>query len=107
MNDSGESFQIPLVWVGVDDVAVVMANQFVSQASGPDEMIVTLGQMVPPALLGTAEEREQQARSLDFVRVRPLARLSMTPARMRELVQVMSITLENYEREMESRGDPR
>ena len=94
---------VPLTWLDVDDVPVSLANQFVIQVE-QDEFILTLGQMVPPLLLGTPEEKTDQLEQLDFVPVKPLARIAFTRARLRELVQLLEGSAELYDRQHEFRN---
>ena len=93
---------VPLTWLDVEDVPVFFANQFVIQYE-QDEFILTLGQMTPPLLLGTPEEQVDQLENLDFVPVKPLARIAFTRARLRELVQLLAGSGEMYDRDQEMR----
>lgn len=98
MNQSDQvSITLPVVWVGAEDLPVNFVNQFVGVVQ-PNEIFVTIGSMVPPAILGdTVEEREATLRSITYVPVKPVARLGLTPARLRELIKVLQETLSNYE----------
>ena len=89
---SGEA--IRLVWPGVDALPIHMANQFLMQVDSvgarPDQMIFTIGQVAPPAVLGTAEERLRAVEALgNEISVTPLARYSVTPARLEELIETL------------------
>jgi hypothetical protein len=98
---------VPLVWVGVEDLPVFFVNQFIGQVDH-GEVFLTVGAVLPPALLApTPEERKVQAESLEFVQVKPVARLGFTPARLRELVSVLQITLDNFDAQERMFGDPR
>jgi hypothetical protein len=89
--------QVPVVWVGVDDLPVEFVNQFVGVIQ-PNEIFLTFGTLVPPAIIGRSEaERKAQAESIQFLQVRPIARVAMTPTRLRELIGVLKQTLDNYE----------
>ena len=92
----GPPKQVPLVWVGVDDLPVQFLNQFIGQADR-NEIYLTLGQLVPPALLGSDESKRQQLEALDYVTVRPIVRLGFTPQRLEELIEVLEATKEIYE----------
>jgi hypothetical protein len=93
-----ESVQVPVVWVGLDDQPVLMANQFIGQVE-QDEIVISIGSQVPPPIVGpTAEERREQLLRIAFVPVRPIVRFSMTPRRVEELAHILRDTLENYER---------
>jgi hypothetical protein len=97
VNEEGQSIQIPLAWIGVEEVPIFFANQAVVQFQ-QNEFILTFGQMSPPAILGsTEEERAEQAEEIPYVPVKPLARLGLTEARMRELIALLEVNLRNYE----------
>jgi len=93
---SGE-VTVPVVWVGADDLPVQFANQFVAVVQ-LNEVFLTVGTMVPPAILGdTVEERKATAQKITYVPVKPIARLGFTPARLEELIRILQTTLKNYE----------
>lgn len=93
-----DAVQVPIVWVDVDQTPIQFANQFVSQFQ-QNEFILTIGQLAPPMILGSDEERTEQIQNLAFVTVRPLARFGLPVARVRELIHVLSDNLEAYERQ--------
>jgi len=41
----------------------------------------------------TIEERRAQAESIQFIQIRPVARLAMTPERLRQLIDTLQQTL--------------
>ena len=45
------AIQVPVVWVGVDELPVYHINQFVGTVS-KDEAFLTLGNLVPPGIMG-------------------------------------------------------
>lgn len=104
-----EAIQVPLVWAGVDDLQILFANAFVSQFDVDlQAFILTVGQVAPPALVGTPDEVAEQAHGIDFVSVRPLIRLALTAARMQELAQVLQGNLDQRDQAARLRpGDPR
>ena len=89
--------QVPVVWVGVDDLPVHLVNQLVGVVQ-PNEIFLTFGTLTPPAIMaGTVEERRAQAEAIPFVQVKPVARLGLTPERLREFIAILEQTLANYE----------
>lgn len=93
--EDASGIAIPLVWGGVDDLPVYASNQAMVQlnpgADGrPDSIILTLGFVAPPVVLGTRAEQQQAMESLGRIAVRPLSRASMTIGRAKELVEVLS-----------------
>jgi hypothetical protein len=102
--DEGESRNVPVVWENLDSVPVLLANQFIIQHY-QDEFILTLGQMVPPAILGDEQARAAQLRAIEQVNVRPLARIAFTRARLVELVQALEAHREIYDEIQQARRD--
>jgi hypothetical protein len=106
-----EGVELPLVWLGPEDVPILYINAVVSQfdAQTMDSLIVTLGQLTPPAIVGaTLEERREQADQIAYVPVKPVVRLGLTEARARELVAILQANLDQLEQARNRRpGDPR
>lgn len=102
-----DPIEVPIVWVGADELPVLYANQFVAQVDR-DEVFLTVGQMLPPPILGATEaDRRESAKTVQYVPVRPVARLAINPARLQELISVLEITKENLEKHKDVFGDPR
>jgi hypothetical protein len=66
-----------------------MTNQMLLQAAGENEHVLSFGQVVPPALIGTEEQRITQAKTIDHVPIRVVARVSMTRRRLEELSRLL------------------
>jgi hypothetical protein len=97
-----EGIDLRAVWEGVDDVPVLFVNQVLGQVGQQAEVILTFGQIVPPAILGeTPEERVNQARTLTHIPIKPVARLAMTRAGLEELMRILRETAENYDKVQE------
>jgi hypothetical protein len=95
--DEGE-IQVPLTWVGLEEVPTLAANQIVVQFTAKHEFVLTFGHVTPPILLGTEEERREQLRMVTFAPVKPVARLGLTRQRIEELVQVLTENLQNHDK---------
>jgi hypothetical protein len=105
--DDTDGIQVPVVWVGLDELPVLFANQFVAQVER-GEIFLTVGQLQPPPIVGaTEEERREQVENIAYVPVKPVARIAMAPSRLRELISILQITMSNHEAQSESQGDPR
>jgi hypothetical protein len=102
--DEGQGREVPIVWENPDSVPVFFANQFIIQHF-QDEFILTLGQMVPPALLGDQQNREAQLREIEQISVRPLARIAFTRARLLELVSSLDAHLAKYDEMKRTRDE--
>lgn len=95
-----DGIEVPVVWLGVEDVPILHANAFVSQidAQTLDALILTVGQMTQPAISGaTEQERRQQVESVAYVPIKPVVRLGLTEARARELVATLQANLDHLE----------
>lgn len=102
-----EEISIPLAWVGLDELPIAYANQFVIQFEPDGSFVLSIGQATAPAILAaTPEEAAEQAAQVEFVPVRPLARISCTEAKLRELVAVLEVNLKSFEQN-QSQIDPR
>lgn len=101
-----ETRAIPVVWTGAEDVPMLLANAFLTQANQA-EFIVTVGQIQPPMIFpGTSEEIAAQAESVRFVESRVVARIGLTRPRVKELIAALQTTLDNYDNlSPESKGE--
>jgi hypothetical protein len=97
-----------LAWIGIEDVPVVFVNQMLGQIDDKGEVLITFGQATPPVIVGPAEEAFQ-AGTVPFVQVRPVARITMSRARLEEVVDVLQKTLDNQARVLKqlSEGGPK
>jgi hypothetical protein len=95
--ETKQEVSLPIAWVGAEDVSIALANQFLSQVGLQDEVVLTFGQLTPPALLGTPEQQQEQMKDIPFVSVKPIARLGLTKAGLDQLIEVLQQTQRNYE----------
>ena len=89
MADNDEGVELPLLFTGVDDTPILLANQFAGQVE-PGLFTLIVGQMSVPLLIGTPEERREQAERVSYVPVKVLGRYSMTEGRLLELIQMLN-----------------
>jgi hypothetical protein len=101
--EEAEELTIPLSFVGAEDVPVLYANQFVVQFM-QDGFILTVGQLTPPILLGTGEEKREKAKQLSLVPVKVVARLAIDRRRVEELVNLLRTQLERFDEEKRKGG---
>ena len=80
--------QVPVRWVGADDMPVLLANQFAIQHD-QDEFTLSIGRVTPPLLIGPSDEQVRQAKALDFVPVRVIGRYAMTRPRLESLIELL------------------
>jgi hypothetical protein len=91
-----------VTWEGVEDVPILFVNQVLGQVGQQSEVILTFGQLSPPAILGEdPEERERQLKSMSRIPIKPIARLGLTRAGLEQLVAVLHQTLDNYDKAQE------
>jgi hypothetical protein len=83
--------RVPVVYEGLEDLPLLLANIFLVQAGDKSEYVLSFGQLAPPLILpGTPEEVREQAERLSFVRARMLARYSFTEERLREFIELLT-----------------
>ena len=96
-----QEHRLPIVREGIEDVPILFANDFVVQTH-ETEFILTVGQLQPPVLIGSAEERREQLDRAGYVSVRVVARLGLTEQRMGQLVEVLSQHWERYNKQKDT-----
>ena len=100
MNREQDAITLPVTYLGLEDVPILFANQFVIQHE-KNEFILTVGQLQPPILLGSPEERKEQAKKLTYVPIRVVARFGLTRQRLVELVEALQNNLRKYDEKQE------
>ena len=103
MDDAHYEREIPLTWIGADELPLLWANRFVGQ-SLQDHMVLTIGQSVDPALIGTPQERIAQLEQIAYVPIRPVARVAFSRARCEELIGILNVILEAYDSQQQEMG---
>jgi hypothetical protein len=93
--------QLPVVWVGTEETPVRFANQVLGQIGPQGEIVLTFGQLIPPAFLGTQEQIAEQAKQITEVPTQAVARLVITRAGLDQLIELLSQTAENADRAQE------
>jgi hypothetical protein len=98
-DDELQEIEVPLVWLGLEDMPIFTANQFLGQVQD-DEFFIAIGQATPPPITGrTADERRAQAKAITAVPAKTLCRLGMTRHRVEELIRVLTNTLEIHDKQ--------
>lgn len=83
-----------------DNLATHFVTSFVAQHQ-PDHFVISFFELFMPPILGeTAEERQRIVDEIDGVQAKCVARIVVTPDKMRELVSVLSDNLETYHKTM-------
>ena len=91
-----EEVSLPIVREGIEDVPILFANDFICQFLG-DEFILTVGQVQPPVLIGSLEERKEQLDRVGYVTVKVVARLGLPEQRMGKLIEILTQNWEAYQ----------
>lgn len=91
------SQSVPLVWVGLEDLPVFASNQLIAQHTQQGEFYLSFGLVQLPVILGTPEQREAQMNEIQFVQIKPVARVSMNRKRLEELIEALKASLEGYD----------
>ena len=100
MNREQDTITLPVTYLGLEDVPILFANQFVIQHE-KNEFVLTVGQLQPPILLGLPEERKEQAKKLTYVPIRVVARFGLTRQRLAELIEALQSNLRKYDEKQE------
>jgi hypothetical protein len=84
---------LQIEWVPPPDHLIVSANLFnvVETAEG---VLLSVGQVDHPLLIGSPEDQAEQARAMETIHVRTLARLLLHPDRAVELHRALGEVLE-------------
>jgi hypothetical protein len=107
-NEDVERFEVQGVWTGAESHPILFANAFAVQFDVDlGAHVLTIGQVMPPALLGTPDEVREQAEQIDFITIETLTRVAFTPQRMQELIAFLQANVDQRERAATLRpGDP-
>ncbi len=98
MSEEVPGINVPVIWVGVEEAPLAFANQVLGQVGQQGEVVLTFGQLVPPAFVGSPEEVAKQAEQLPYVPTKTVARLVITRPGLDQLIEVLQKTVENYEK---------
>ena len=90
-----EQIALPFFFIGSEDVPIVLSNLQVIQHV-QQEFIITFGQFSPPVVLGTPEEQVEQIKSKQYLSVKTVARVAMSPQRVDDLITALKTNLDNW-----------
>lgn len=98
-----DQISLSIVWPDVNDVPVHVANQMVTQigvaADGqtPEAIIVTLGHVAPPFVLGSPEDQRAMLRAMGGIPSRTLGRFYFTRERAEEVAHLLLGAVATYD----------
>lgn len=101
-----EQVEIALVWVGLEDLPVFVANQMVIQHTAKNEFVLSFGHLSLPVFLGTDEERVRQAKATTFVPIKPVARVGFNRDRIEELITILRQNVEKHDAKFANEESP-
>lgn len=61
-----------------------------------DDFTLTFWDMRPPVLIGTMEDKQKQLQALKEIRPTPVARIILSPSKMRQVSQVIQDNLKTF-----------
>ncbi len=93
-----EPVNLRISWTDNDNLLFTWANQFIVQPAGANEILISLGQVHPPLVIGSAEEQQEQLRKLTTVDCKVVSRVSVSLESARQLLTVLQTTLDGLER---------
>ena len=91
---SVEPKQIAIKWENVDELPVLACNVFVAQFT-PHEFLLQFGYASAPIFLKPPSPQEIAA--IDSVPAKVVVRLSLSPGRMNELIQVLQQNMAQFQ----------
>ncbi|MDX2733530.1 hypothetical protein [Streptomyces sp. PA03-2a] len=95
-NDTAKAVKVPLLWVGLDDLPLLISNQVLTQVD-QDHAYLTFGTATPPVLMGDNEEVREQVGRLQYVPVKGVSRLAISRRHLGELIEVLQRTADKFD----------
>ncbi len=103
MAEEHQERDIPLVWVGLDELPVTFTNRFLIQ-HWEDVFVISAGQLIPPPVTGTPQEQADEIDQIDYIAVNPSVRLGLTRGKVEELIVHLEAALEQHARKQREEG---
>jgi hypothetical protein len=95
--------EISLTWIGAEELPLLWVNRFVGQ-SLQDHLVLTIGQSVDPALIGTPQDRIAQLEQIAYIPIRPVARIAFSRSSLQDLIGILEIIKDAYDQQQQERG---
>lgn len=97
MTDKIVSKQIPIERKYPTDLQSYFVSNMVVQFQ-PDHFIISFFEVWPPAIIAdTDDERQQALETVDHIDANCVARVVLTPSRMKEFIQVLNDNYQKFE----------
>jgi len=91
----GSHVTIPVEWPDTVDLPAVYANQLHIQHTG-NEFFLTFGELQPPIVVGSEEERQEKLGTIPAITVRPVAKIAISPPAMMGMADVIRENVERF-----------
>lgn len=95
-----QGIEIPIDWES-PHAPVVFSDSVVVRNTG-HEFILYFYQVLPPLLVGTPEQQEEQIKKIDALKAFNVASVMIAPTRIPELIRLLQRNHENYQNEKKS-----
>ncbi len=92
-----ETRDIPIALADAEETPILLANIFVLQIGNDGAFVLTAGQAAAPILYGDEEQQKQQLARVRTIRGKVVARLAITPSKLRELRDALSVAVDALE----------
>ncbi len=92
-------YTVPIRWEIPDDLKVLWASNFIVQHS-MREFILSFFQAPPPLLIEPTKEELEAAAKAGYP-AKAVARIALSPAAVKELIEILQTNLDNFVRVME------
>jgi hypothetical protein len=87
--------EIPLVWVGLEEIPVRTVTSVVSQIAD-DQFFVSFGCINHPILVGSQAAVRARLDSIESVSITPVARIAMTEEKMEQVIKALQSNLRKH-----------
>lgn len=97
-------YRLPVEWHYPEDLATGYSTNFIVQHR-EHEFYLSFFDVPPPLLLGTDEERKEQAQRLGSVRATAVARVIVAAERIPEFIRVLQENYDMYQAKQQNRDE--
>lgn len=98
---------MPVIWSKLETLPVLAANQLLAQVDSlglePDMVLLTVGHVSPPVVVGSDEQQRAHYAEIKNVAVEPVVRLSISVGRLKEWSALLVQTLAKIEEQKHGR----
>ena len=96
--------KVPIEWYVSEDIKSQYATNMIVQHTG-EEFLISFFEMEQPLLLGNRDEVKSKLETIGTIRAKCIARIIVTPQRMKKFVEAMTKNFEASSRKEEKKGE--